>query len=193
MSKKALFLDRDGIICHLVKYPSGYDSAQCIEDVKLVKGIEKVIKVAKANNWLVIETSNQPCVAKGKQTQDLSDKIEARIHVLLHRAGVKVDNVYICQHHPQGVIPKLAVICDCRKPKPGLFLKAAKNHNIDLTKSLVYGDKASDTQAAIAAGCKSILLLHNEDLPEKVLEAQNTAADFKVNNHQEVCKIISKL
>lgn len=193
MSKRALFLDRDGVICHMVKYPSGFDSPQKVEDVKLIQNIEDVIKLAKSKNWKVIEISNQPGVAKGKQTPEVSADIEARVYALLGEAGVSVDAVYICNHHPQGVVPELAVECGCRKPKPGLLLRATQDHNIDLATSLLYGDKASDVQACIAAGCKSMILLHDKDTPEKVLEAKNTPADFKVTSHKEACEIISKL
>lgn len=193
MSKRALFLDRDGVICHMVKYPSGFDSPQKVEDVKLIQNIEDVIKLAKSKNWKVIEISNQPGVAKGKQTPEVSADIEARVHALLGEAGVSVDAVYICNHHPQGVVPELAVECDCRKPKSGLLLRAAQDHNIDLATSLFYGDKASDVQAGMATGCKSIILLHSEETPEKILEVQNATADFKVKSHKDACGIISGL
>ena len=193
MSKKALFLDRDGVICHMVKYPDGFDSPQRVEDVKLVAGIEKVIQLAKNKKWRVFEISNQPGVAKGKQTQKLSDAIEAKVHELLGKADVGVDAVYICPHHPQGAVPELTIECNCRKPKPGLLLKAAQDFGIDLASSIFYGDKASDVQVSIAAGCKSMILLHTEDVPEKILEAQNAKADFKVQSHKEACDIIGEL
>lgn len=193
MRERALFLDRDGIICHMVKYPGGYDSPQHVGDVRLVEGITDVIELAKSKNWKVIEISNQPGVAKGKQTLQLSNNIEARVHELLGEKNVKVDAIYICQHHPQGVIPELTIECKCRKPKPGLLLQAAKEHSIDLSSSIFYGDKVLDVQVSTAAGCKSIILLHDEDLPEKVLAAQNAPADFKVKSHKEACNIISAL
>lgn len=193
MKKRALFLDRDGVICHMVEYPTGFDSPQKVEDVKLIAGIENVIKLARSKKWTVIEISNQSGVAKGKQTPKLTSDIEAKVHSLLKESGVGIDAIYICQHHPQGVAPELAIECDCRKPKPGLLLKAVREHNIDLNSSIFYGDKASDVQARIAVGCKSMILLHDEDTPEKVLEAKNTPADFKVTSHKEACEIISKL
>lgn len=192
MGKRALFLDRDGVICHMVNYPSGFDSPQQVEDVKLIKGIADVIKLATSKNWRVIEISNQPGVAKGKQTQQLATDIESRVHNLLREADVSVDATYICQHHPHGVVPELSIKCDCRKPKPGLLLKAAREHNIDLSSSIFYGDKASDVQASGAAGCKSMILLHDEDTLEKVTEAHDAPADFKVNSHQEALNIISQ-
>lgn len=193
MKKRALFLDRDGVMCHMVQYPEGFDSPQRPEDIRLVASIERVIEISQKKNWKVIEISNQPGVAKGKQIQELSDAIEARMHFLLKENGVSVDATYICQHHPKGVIPELTMECDCRKPKPGLLLKAAQEHNIDLSQSIFYGDKASDVQASVAAGCKSMILLHSEDLPEKVKEAQSTPVDYKVQSHKEACEIISAL
>ena len=191
--EKALFLDRDGIICHLVEYPGGFDSVQRVEDVRLVSGIEDVVQLARIKNWQVIEISNQPGVALGKQTQDLSDAIEARAHALLHEAGVSIDVAYICSHYPLGVIPELSIECDCRKPKPGMLFRAVLEHSIDLSASIFYGDKATDVQASMAACCKSMILLHNEDTPEKVLAAYNTSADFRVNSHREAYEILKDL
>lgn len=191
MTERALFIDRDGVICHMIKYAEYWDSPQRVEDVKIIEGIEGVIKTAKNKGLLVIEISNQPGVAKGKQTQELSDKIEAKVHELL--GSQDVDAIYICNHHPNGVVPELTIDCDCRKPKPGLLLMAAQQHNIDLTNSIFYGDKTSDVEAGLAAGCITIILLHNEDTKEKILTSQNTHADFKVNSHEEACKVISDL
>ena len=193
MKEKALFLDRDGLICHIVEYINGFDGPQKVEDVKLIEGIENVIQLAKSKKWKVIEISNQPGVAKGKQTSQLAAAIEAKVHTLLKEANVSVDATYICQHAPHGVVKKLSIECDCRKPKPGLLLKAAYDYNIDLSASIFYGDKATDVQASIAAGCKSMILLHTEDVPEKVLEAQNAPADYKARNHKEAYAIISEL
>lgn len=187
---RALFLDRDGIICHMVKYSAGWDSPQSVDDVKLVIGITEVIETAKDKGFQVIEISNQPGIAKGKQTKEKSDAIEKRAHDLLREKGISIDAVYICPHHPQGIIPELSIECDCRKPKPGLLLRATKDHNINLAESVFYGDKATDVQAGIDAGCKTMILLHNEDSPEKVSEAERAAADFKVKKHKEACEII---
>lgn len=193
MTQRALFLDRDGVICHMVNYPSGFDSPQQVEDMRLVDDIDKVVRIVKEKGWIVIEISNQPGVAKGKQTQELSDEIEQKVHTLLKEKGVDVDAIYSCNHHPQGVISELTIECDCRKPKPGLLLRAADKHNVDLPSSIFYGDKANDVQASIAAGCKSMILLHTEDTPKKVEEAKNAPADFKVKSHKEACEIISRL
>lgn len=193
MTKKALFLDRDGVICHMVKYLDGFDSPQQVKDVILIQGIENIIKYAQSKGLFVIEISNQPSVAKGKQTPQKSAAIETKVHNLLSQVNVKIDSTYICPHHPQGVIPKLTIECDCRKPKPGLLHKAADKFNIDLSKSLFLGDNASDVEAAKAAGCKSIVFIHNEDELWKLQKAKDAQADYKIKNLYELIRIIEAL
>lgn len=182
-AKKALFLDRDGVVNHMVLYNGSWDSPQSPKDVKLVKGIEKVISWANKNKILVIEISNQPGVAKGKMTQKISDAIEKKIHQLLKLEGATVNKIYICPHHPKAVIPKLKRKCNCRKPNPGLFLKAAKELKIDLKKSVFLGDKASDVEAGQNAGCKTILYFHKEDVREKIEQALKSRPNVIVKNH----------
>ena len=187
---KALFIDRDGIINHLVKYNSGWDSPQKPQDVKLVDGIEKVIVWANKQKILVIEISNQHGVAKGKMSQKTSDNIEKRVHYLLKEKGVFIDKAYICPHHPEAVVPKLTKDCDCRKPKPGLILQADKELGVNLSKSIFLGDNDSDVQAAKSARVKSIIYLHSENMPKKVKTAKLAKADFKVATIQETHQIL---
>ena len=179
-----IFIDRDGVMIHIVKYDYGWDSAQKPEDVELIDGVEKVIGWSNKNDIPVVEISNQPGVAKGKMTQETSDAIEKKTHELLAEKGVKVDKVYICQHHP------IVCDCSCRKPKPGLLLQAAKELNIDLEKSIFLGDKKSDVDVGKLVDCKTIIFLHNEDLPEKVKEAEKAEADYKVRSMKKVLKIL---
>lgn len=171
---KALFLDRDGVVNHLVLYKNGWDSPQKPQDVKLVKGIETVIAWANKNKILVVEVSNQPGVAKGKMSQKTSDEIEKRVHQLLKQNSASIDKVYICPHHPKGIIPSLTIDCDCRKPKTGLLFKAAEELKIDLKGSVLLGDKGSDVEAGKNVGCTTILYFHKEDSPEKVAQAYNS-------------------
>jgi len=189
---RALFLDRDGIIDHMILYKGGWDSPQKSEDVKLINGIEKIIKWANGKNIPVIEVSNQPGVAKGKISQKTSDAIEKKIHRLLKEGGAFIDKVYVCPHHPKAVVPKLKIICDCRKPKPGLLLRAANELDIDLSNSLFLGDKASDAEAGKLAEVKTIIYLHREDEQKKVEEAENANADFKTDSMKKSFKTIKE-
>lgn len=191
--RRALFLDRDGIINRMVEYPGEepFDSPRSPEDVVLIKGIEKIIAWANKKRLPVIEITNQPGVAKGKISQKKSDAIEFRIHKLLREKGVKIDRTYICPHHPKGVVIELTKVCNCRKPKPGLLLQAAKEQNIDLRKSLFLGDGAPDIEAGRLAGCKTVILLHDQNLSQKIKEAKKSNADYQAVNLNQAFGIVT--
>ncbi len=188
--KRALFIDRDGVVCRMVKYGEKYDSAQRVEDIKLVDGISQILKWANEKGILTVEISNQPGVAKGKMSRELSDAIEAKAHRLLDEQGARINHKYICLHHPWGLVAELTRECDCRKPKPGLILQAACDLTIDLASSLYLGDKALDALAGKAAGVKTIIYLHDEDDPQKVEETKNEVADFKSSSMNGVFRIV---
>lgn len=190
MYKKALFLDRDGVISRMVLYENGWDSAQKPGDVKLVTKIDKIISWANQNKLLVIEISNQPGVAKGKMSQKTSNAIEKRVHELLLQKNAYINRVFICPHHPSSIIPKFKINCDCRKPKPGLILKAAKEFRLNLNKSLFIGDKASDALAGKFAGLPTLLFLNNNDEEYKVYETRNSDSDYKADSIDKVFKIV---
>lgn len=183
--KKALFIDRDGVMIHMIKYGYGWDSAQKPEDVRLVEGVEVVIGWVNKKGIPVVEISNQPGVAKGKMNQETSRAIEKRTHVLLAEKSARVDKAYICPH--------LINECSCRKPKPGLLLQAAKEFDIKLKESVFLGDKKSDIEAGKLVGCKTIVYLHNEDMAEKVEEAEKAKADYKIRSMKEVLTVLEKV
>ena len=101
-------------------------------------------------------------IARGEVTVDELDLIHSKMETLLGQEGAYLNAIYYCPHHPhkgfEGEIPDLKIDCDCRKPKPGLLLKAAEDFNIDLSRSWMIGDTENDVKAGIAAGCKSVLL-----------------------------------
>lgn len=189
----SLFIDRDGVINKLVEYGDDFDSPRTQNDVTLVDGISKIIKWANDSGILVVEISNQPGVAKGKMSKKTSDAIEQRVHKLLEARDAMFDKSYICPHHPEGVVPELSIECDCRKPKPGLLEKAAKELNIDLKKSIFLVDKATDVEAGRAVECKTIIFLHKDDMSEKVRAAEKANADYKVKKLEEVIPIIKEV
>lgn len=192
-NKPALFLDRDGVINHMANYSGSWDSPQKPEDVKLMDGIEKVLKWANKQKITVVEVSNQPGVAKGKMQKETSDAIESRVHELLKEHSIHIDQIYTCPHHPKGVVPELTMDCNCRKPKPGLLLQAAKELKIDLARSVILGDKSFDVEAGKMAGTKTIIFLHHEDELQKVEEAKKATADYKVNSLDQTIPILEKL
>lgn len=188
--REALFLDRDGVINRTVKYGYGWDSPQKPQDVKLVCDIEKVIAWANKQKILVIEISNQPGVAKGKMSQKISDAIEKKVHQLLKEKDAFVDKAYICPHYPEAVIPELRKKCNCRKPQPGLLLRAVKELEVDPKKSIFVGDKASDAEAGRNAGCKTMIFIHNEDKISKVRGSKIVKADFIAISTEEILETL---
>ncbi|HCS78971.1 TPA: HAD family hydrolase [Patescibacteria group bacterium] len=190
---KALFLDRDGVMNRMVKYPSGWDSPQQPQDVRLVADIEKVISWANANSVLVIEVSNQPGVAKGKMSQETSDAIEEKIHSFLEEKAAIIDKTYICFHHPEAIVPELKKVCDCRKPKPGLLLQAAAEFKLDLENCVLLGDKGTDIETGKSTDCTTIIYIHTEDTTDKVEAATQAKADYTIKRISEVVPIINNL
>lgn len=186
MSSKALFLDRDGIINRMVLHEDGFGPPRSPSQVKLISQIVPIIHFANQRKIQVFEVTNKPGVAKGRMDEKTNSEIEAKIHELLKIHGVFIDKVYACMHHPESIIPKFKVICECRKPEPGLLRQAIKEFNIDPKRSLFLGDKATDIKAGQAVGVKTILFLHQEDLPQKVTAAKESKPDFKSDNMKEI-------
>lgn len=154
--QKAVFLDRDGTINKYVGF------MRDIESFELIDGVADAIKEINKSGYLAIVVTNQPVIARGEVTYEELNHIHNKMETLLGNEGAYLDAIYYCPHHPhsgyEGEIPELKFDCDCRKPKPGMLLKAAKDYNIDLSQSYMVGDSENDVTAGIAAGCKSVLL-----------------------------------
>lgn len=154
--QKAVFLDRDGTIN---KYVGFLNSA---DNFELLPGVAQAIKKINDSGLLCIVVTNQPVVARGEITHAGLEEIHNKMETLLGLEGAYIDGIYYCPHHPDkgyaGEIAELKFACDCRKPKPGMLLRASDDFNIDLTESWMVGDSANDVKAGIAAGCKSVLI-----------------------------------
>lgn len=159
--QKAVFLDRDGTINEYVGF------LRDIDDLKLIDGVAEAIKKINASGYLCIIVTNQPVIARGEVTVPQLEDIHNKMETELGLSGAYIDGIYYCPHHPhkgyEGEIAELKIDCDCRKPKPGMLLKAAENFNIDLGASFMIGDSESDIKAGNAAGCKSILVANEGD------------------------------
>ncbi|MBI2596924.1 HAD-IIIA family hydrolase [Candidatus Daviesbacteria bacterium] len=191
--KKALFLDRDGVINQMISYKGEFDSPKKVSDVKLVEGVAEVISWLNKKNIPVIEVTNQPGVALGKVNWKTLEAIEKSIHNLLVKDGVRINKVYRCFHHPKAILLDFKLECNCRKPKTGMLIQAAKDLEIKLSESVLFGDNATDIEAGKRVGCKTILFLHTNDTPEKIAAKQNAEPDFKVYSHKEALTILKKL
>ena len=152
--KKAIFLDRDGTI----NVHDGYITEP--SRLKLIDGVAEALRIFHARGYLCIIVTNQPSVARGEATAEQIEQINRHLEFLLAKHGAYVDAVYYCPHHPDkgfaGERSELKVDCDCRKPKPGMVLRAAREHNIDLTRSYLAGDSEADILCAENAGATPV-------------------------------------
>lgn len=167
--QKAVFLDRDGT---LNKYVGFLTNA---EQFELLPGAAEAVKLINKSGYLAIVVTNQPVIARGECTWDELLRIHDKMETELGKEGAFLDGIYICPHHKDkgfaGERPEYKFDCDCRKPKTGLFLQAAKDFNIDLSQSIMIGDSESDLMAGQLAGCKQSILLKDLDSPLSISES----------------------
>lgn len=178
--QKAVFLDRDGTI----NVYKGF--LRHINDFELISGVAGAIRKINESGYLCIVVTNQPVIARGEVTYAQLAEIHQKLETELGYQGAYMDGLYYCPHHPhkgyEGEIPELKIACDCRKPKPGMLLKAAEDFNIDLTQSFMVGDGENDMKAGLAAGCRSILI-NGEGTDAKTgdfgqMDTLNSVAEF---------------
>lgn len=162
--QKAIFLDRDGTLNKYVGF------LRNIEQFELIPGTEEAICKINESGYLAIVVTNQPVIARGEVSLEELEEIHNKMETLLGLKGAYVDAIYYCPHHPhkgyEGERPEYKIKCECRKPKPGMLLKAAEDFNIDLSQSWMVGDGENDILAGIAAGCQTALVGGNEHFGE---------------------------
>lgn len=154
--QKAIFLDRDGIINEYVGFLTD------IKEFHLLDGVAEAIRKINASGYLAIVVTNQPIIARGEVSFTELQEIHNKMETLLGAEGAYIDAIYFCPHHPdkgfEGERVEYKISCDCRKPKPGMLLKAAEDFNIDLSRSWMVGDGKNDVEAGKNAGCKTVLI-----------------------------------
>ncbi len=165
--QKAIFLDRDGTINRYVGFLR--EPGQ----MELLPGVAEAIKIINASGYLAIVVTNQPVIARGEVSVEQLNKIHNKLETLLGLEGAYLDAIYYCPHHPDkgfpGEIPELKIDCDCRKPKPGLLLKAACDFNIDLHQSWMIGDDDRDMEAGRRAGCMCLKTECNKTFTPEII------------------------
>lgn len=144
--RRALFLDRDGII----NIDHGYVGR--VQDFDEMPGIVDLMRAAADARYAIIVVTNQSGIARGYFDIEAYKALEQHIRHHFAAQGIELTDVYYCPHHPEGIVAEFAITCSCRKPAPGLILQAAREHEIDLSQSILVGDKSSDIDAAVAAG-----------------------------------------
>ena len=159
--QKAIFMDRDGTLNKYVGF------LRNIQDFELLEGVSEAVRRINQSGYLAILVTNQPVVARGEVSFAELEEIHHKLETLLGQEGAYLDGIYYCPHHPDkgfaGECPELKFDCSCRKPKPGMLLKAAKDFNIDLEKSWMVGDSKNDVLAGHNAGCKTALIGNDTD------------------------------
>jgi len=151
--RRSVFIDRDGTISEEVGYinhPSRF---------RVFPYAAAAIKHLNDNGWLAIVITNQAGVARGYFSEDMIQTVHAEMTKELERGNARLDGVYYCAHHPSVGDPPYRFDCDCRKPKPGLVSRAARDLDIDLAGSWMVGDRYSDVELARNAGVKSMFVL----------------------------------
>ena len=188
MSDKAIFLDRDDTLIEDPGYISDPDQ------VKLLDGVPEALIQLKSLGYKLIVVSNQSGIARGILTEKKLEKIHDRLKQLLADKNAYLDNIYYCPYHPDGIVQKYRKESNCRKPNPGMLLRAYAEMKIDLENSWCIGDSMRDVEAGAKAGCKTILVdVPNRSKSEDLLTHKSSVTpDFKAINMKEAVNIIKK-
>jgi D-glycero-D-manno-heptose 1,7-bisphosphate phosphatase len=153
MKRRAVFMDRDGTISEEVGYvnhPSRY---------RVFPYSAEAVRLLNEAGWLAILITNQAGVARGYFTEEIITAVHGVLNAELEQKGARLDAIYYCAHHPTVGEPPYRFDCDCRKPRPGLIERAAREFEIDLTQSWMIGDRYSDVELARNAHVHSALVL----------------------------------
>jgi D-glycero-D-manno-heptose 1,7-bisphosphate phosphatase len=177
--RKAVFLDRDGVVNRLVYRPDFgiLDSPVHPRELLLLPGVPAAIAALNQAGFAVLVVTNQPGIAKATLPSAELEKLHRLMRVQLAASGGRLDGIYVCPHHPHGVIPALAVVCDCRKPAAGLLLRAAEELELDLRSSYMIGDGDIDVMAGRAVGATTFLIANLKPCLVELLDARDTWPD----------------
>jgi D-sedoheptulose 7-phosphate isomerase len=195
MSKRAVFLDRDGVINRYF-YDTEFgtvDSPATPDQFVLLAGVGEAIAEFNRMGLLVVVVSNQPGIAKGRFSRNLLDATTQKMKDAVRECGGQIDAVYYCLHHPDAANSEYRASCDCRKPAPGMFLKAARDWDIDLTRSYTVGDGVGDILAGEAVGTTTIFLSSKKSYVCNELDDRGVKPTYYVENLRDAVPIVKRL
>lgn len=180
LTKPAVFIDRDGVINH----DRGYISK--VDDFEFIDGVFEACHALKEKGYLLVLVTNQSGIARGLYTEKEFITLTEWMDWSFADKGIEFDGIYYCPHHSDFGDETYKQDCDCRKPKPGMFISAQEELEIDMASSVMIGDKADDMRAAIAAGVKTNILVRSgksvtqegEALATVVLDSIADVPDF---------------
>lgn len=189
---RAVFLDRDGTINRMVYNPEfgSVDSPAHPDEFQLLPGVQKAIEMINQAGLLSIVVSNQPGIAKGRFSLQLLEAVTQKMHNMLAEASAHLDAVYYCLHHPDANIEAYRTKCDCRKPNPGLLIKAAGDLNFDLSRSYLIGDGITDILAGNKVGATTFLIGNKKCYLCDELDKQGAKCNYIVSDLTEAVNII---
>lgn len=173
--KKVVFLDKDGTLIPDVPYNVNPDL------ITLQEGVIAGLNLLQQAGYSFVVISNQAGVARGYFKIEELGKVWQKLDVLLNKEGIAIEKYYFCPHHILGKDPEYTIDCDCRKPKPGMIIQAAKDLNISTSNSWMIGDILNDGEAGNRAGCKTVLINNgneNEWVAGPFRTPTNVASDF---------------
>ncbi len=190
--RRAIFLDRDGTI-NAMSYDPDHglvDSPAMPEEFRLLPGAGEAIRMINEAGFLAVVVSNQPGIAKGRFIATHLDAVTQKMHQDLAGCGAKLDGVLYCLHHPQAMREEFRVVCDCRKPRPGLLIQGARALDIDLKHSYLVGDGINDIQAGAAAGCRTVWVGRRRCDICEVMAGEGAAPDYSAGTLREAVEVI---
>lgn len=187
--ERAVFLDRDGVLNRLVLNPKtgDFESPHHPRDMELYPWTLPSLKTLRAMGYLLFLVSNQPSYAKGKTTIENIHAIHGLLHRRLAENGIDFAEYYYCYHHPEGVIPGLTCVCECRKPGIFFLREADRKYRLNTVDSWFIGDRDSDILCGKNFGVRTILINGNK----RSGAHRQTLPDFKTGNLKQAVKIIA--
>ncbi|HJQ69084.1 MAG TPA: HAD-IIIA family hydrolase [Blastocatellia bacterium] len=193
--RRAVFIDRDGVINRMF-YDAEFgtvDSPANPDQFSLIAGVGEAIAEINRMGLLAIVVSNQPGIAKGKLTLRLLEAIEEKMVRDIRTAGGRLDAIYNCLHHPEAEVAQYRKVCECRKPRPGLILEAAREQAVELRGSYLLGDGVTDISAGRAAGLITVFVNSRKCYNCASLIEHEVWPDYLVGNLTEAASLISAL
>lgn len=178
--RRAVFVDKDGTLIENVPYNVAADR------ISLRSGAADGLRRLHALGYTIVVVSNQSGVARGYFGEDDLLGVRERIRVLMEEASIPPAAFYYCPHHPEGTVSAYSYRCDCRKPEPGLLVRAASDLGLDLASSWMVGDILDDVEAGRRAGCRTVLVEGGEDrwtmnphrMPHRIVSDLAEAAEW---------------
>jgi D-glycero-D-manno-heptose 1,7-bisphosphate phosphatase len=190
--RPAVFLDRDGVINPLIYHRDHgiVDSPFTLRQFSILPGVTRAVRLFNDLGFAVVIASNQPGVAKRHFQANLLEKFERKLSAALVKTGARIDAIYYCLHHPDATARKYRSRCECRKPAPGLLLRAADELSLSLPNSYMIGDGLTDIEAGHAAGCQTIFIGRWKAEYEQFVDPADLRPDFIAKDLLESARVI---